>query len=136
MRGTLLYDGWEIMDGAPLDSLLAAAAKMDPEQGVLKKWPNRNFTVTAAAGELCDELEHLLRLCRLQKKNRRLGFLSLHTDRAGIYWLEVERSFHTALVESLGSLEALADEVSDKDKGPRTECINAAYRRLSKLIEE
>jgi hypothetical protein len=72
----------------------------------------------------------------MQKKNRRLGFLALHTDRAGIYWLEVDRSFHTAAVESLGSLEALADEVSDKDKGRRTECINAAYRRLSKLIEE
>ena len=72
----------------------------------------------------------------MQKKNRRLGFLALHTDRAGIYWLEVDRSFHTALVESLGSLEALADEVSDRDKGRRTECINAAYRRLSKLIEE
>jgi hypothetical protein len=135
MRGTLLYDGWEVMDGAPLDSLLAAAARIDFDSGVLKKWSNRNYTVRGAGGELCGELDNLLRLARLQKKNRRLGFLSLHTDRAGIYWLEVERSFHSALAQSLGSLEALADEGTE-GTGLQTDCINGAYRKLSKLIEE
>jgi hypothetical protein len=64
-----------------------------------------------------------------------LGFLALYTDRQGNYWFRGAKGFHTALSESLSSLESLADELAGAERQTDTDEVNAAYRRLSALLE-
>ena len=76
-------------------------------------------------------LTDLLKLCRLPKKQKRLGFLTLHTDGQHTYWFRSTRNYITALNESLYSLETLADEKT-LDSSAET---NRVYRELSRGLE-
>jgi hypothetical protein len=110
--------------------------KMDLGRGVLTRWPRGTCTYSKSAATLCNALSKLLSPCHRKKKSKKLGFLALYSDGQGQYWYRSVKGFHSALSESLSSLENLADEVAgvshDRD---RMETINAAFRRLSSLLE-
>jgi RNA helicase HrpA len=135
MRGTIFYNGDEIMGGRNLETILASARYINPESGVLGNWPARNYVLPEDTRPLCDELEKVMLLSRRKKGSKRLGFVSLHTDRTGTYWFKCSRDFFTALTESLGSMESLVDETGDAEDIV-TEEINETYRRLSTMLEE
>ena len=58
----------------------------------------------------------------------------MFTDGAGSYWFKCSRGFHTALNESLSSLESLIDELSENVDPERKEIVNQLYRRLSSYL--
>ena len=73
-----------------------------------------------------------------------LGFVALFTDGEGAYWFRVSRGFHTALNESLASLECLADEIGGPGKSPPEgspaeeedkRLLSNLYRRLQSFFE-
>ncbi len=136
LRGRILYEGLELFSGTKLNSLLAMVKKMDLGRGVLRRWPRGTCTYSKSAATLCNALSKLLSPCHRKKKSKKLGFLALYSDGQGRYWYRSVKGFHSALSESLSSLENLADEVAgvshDRD---RMETINAAFRRLSSLLE-
>jgi hypothetical protein len=63
-----------------------------------------------------------------------LGFIALFTDGEGNYWFRCSRGFHTALNESLASLEALIDELGEDVDVELKHIVNQTYRRLSDYL--
>jgi hypothetical protein len=67
-------------------------------------------------------------------KSKELGFICLFTDGAGQYWFKCSRGFHTALNESIASLEALIDETADTLDASSKETVNTLYRKLNSFF--
>jgi hypothetical protein len=79
-------------------------------------------------------LTHVLQAAYWKPKNPELGFVALFTDTSGSYWFRVSRGFHTALNESIASLESLVDEISETATPAQKEQVGALYRKLSEFF--
>ena len=137
LRGTILWNGQEIFEGMKLGTVLSLAPYLHTDEGVWDKWPQgRTFAFAANGKELCEHLPRLLCLCPLQKKSRRLGFLTLYTDWKGNYWFKSEKSLLTARTESLASLESLADEPGEILAPEDRETAARLYHLISDMLEQ
>jgi hypothetical protein len=137
LRGTILLGGREIFAGMKLGAILSLAPHLRIEEGVLEQWPaGRRFSSIAGCQDLCKHLPRLLSLCPLQKKSKRLGFLTLYTDWKGNYWYKSEKSLLTARQETLASLESLADEKVEGFAPRDRETISRLYHAISEMLEE
>jgi ATP-dependent helicase HrpA len=127
-------DGQELFSGMRLSSILRLLPRIDPEAGVLDRAPQGSFSLPEGYGPILERLPQLLRLCRLKRKRKRLGFVALRSDGQGTYWFQPTRNYITALNESLYSLETLAD--APEQQAPPSEEVNRLYRELSEQLEE
>ena len=90
--------------------------------------------VAENAVDLVENLKWLFRVTVAKQKSRELGFICLFTDGQGQYWFKVSRGFHTALNESIASLETLIDETSDSLAPESKEKVSALYRKLNSFF--
>ncbi|MCL1818807.1 MAG: ATP-dependent RNA helicase, partial [Spirochaetaceae bacterium] len=142
LRGKITFGSYEIGFGENIPALLKAARWINPEADIAREWPRKkNFTsgLSAPGAEgragLVQSLGFVLKLARVKKGTKVLGFLSLHTDGNGGYWFKAAKSFAGALETSLASLEALADELADDHNAELVNKVNSAYRKLSAMME-
>jgi RNA helicase HrpA len=137
LRGAILYNKFKILNMVKLNSLLEIGRKLDFQKGILKSWPRKNLHFPDSINALCFYIERLLMLCKINN-TMFLGFLTLYTDGKSTFWFKCEKSFFTAVNESLSSLEYLADEstVSLKSGNQKyLKIINGVYRKLSAMLE-
>ncbi|MBN1837394.1 MAG: ATP-dependent RNA helicase [Spirochaetales bacterium] len=134
LKGKLLYQDYELFSGMRLSTILRLVPKVDLEAGIMEQAPAETLCLPEGYERLAARLKDLLRVCRIKRKQKRLGFLTLHTDGQGSYWFKGTRNYITALNESLYSLETLADAPATAGK-PAQE-INRAYRQLARTLEE
>jgi len=137
LRGTIVWSGREIFAGMKLGTVLTLAPFLHTEEGVWEEWPEgRTFSFASEGRELCSHLPRLLCLCTLQRKSRRLGFLTLYTDWKASYWFKAEKSLLTARTETLASLENLADEPGDILSPEDRETASKLYHLISDMLEQ
>ena len=137
LRGTITWNGKEIFGGMKLGTILSLAPYLHTDEGSGTTWPEgRTFIFASEGRELCQHLPRLLCLCPLQKKNRRLGFLTLYTDWKGNYWFKAEKSLLTARTETLASLESVADEPGDILTPDDRETASRLYHLISDMLEQ
>jgi len=135
MLGVVMVGHNRLMDGEKLDTILRVAHWLDPEQDLKREWPRKKqFNVHEDLAGLMAVLDHVLQVSYWKPKNPELGFVAMFTDTAGTYWFRVSRGFHTALNESLASLESLIDEISEKATHEEKERVGTLYRRLSEFF--
>ena len=116
----------------------AGAARADmPEAGVAVESID-----LATLERLVGELDHVLQIAvprdkgKEKQKGRSLGFVTLYTDGKGVYWFRISKGFHTALNESIASLESLADAAaSDMVRRADREKIGQLYRKLDSFFD-
>ena len=119
LRGVVLMGRSRLLDGEKLDLILRVAPWLDLERDLGRDWPRkRNFSAREEQAELVAALDHVMQVSRAKDKTGELGFVALFTDSEGTYWFRCSRGFHTALNESLASLETLIDELGE-DSPPR-----------------
>ncbi len=131
LRGKILYGDYEILSGERLKRILYLVPKINPEEGIVQRLPGSSFNLSRNGDKLKRQIQNLLKLCRLKKKSRKLGFVALFTDGEGNYWFKGVSRFSTAASESLASLEALADEPEGILPPSDLKQINSLYRKLS-----
>jgi ATP-dependent helicase HrpA len=135
LRGTILWEGREICAGMKFGAIVSLAPHIHPERGVWEDWPTkRTFRFSREAKELAGNLHRLLTLCPMKESSKKLGFLTLYTDGKGSYWFRSEKSLNTARLESLASLESLADEEGEGLDAEDREGIARLYRELDTAI--
>jgi RNA helicase HrpA len=135
LRGTILWEGREICSGMKFGAILGLAPHIHPERGVWEDWPSkRTFRYSHEAKELAGHLHRLLTLCPIKDGSKKLGFLTLYTDGKGAYWFRAEKSLNTARLESLASLESLADEEGEGLDREERERIAHLYKELDTAI--
>jgi ATP-dependent helicase HrpA len=130
LRGKLIIGEHEACSGMRLSTILKLIPRLRPSE-TMREIPEGTFTLPEDFQNLEGSLSNLLKLCRLPKKKKQLGFLALHTDGQGNYWFRGTRNYVTALNESLYSLETLADERNRNSSGE----INKVYRELAQELE-
>ena len=86
--------------------------------------------------QLADCMNILLWLCPKKKNGKVLGFMTLHTDERGNYWVKSDRSFDNSVITTLGSLEMLMDQVPDKADPKSIKKVNATYRYFSEILKK
>lgn len=135
MLGVIVIGHYKLMDGEKLETILRVAPWLDPENDLKKDWPRKKqYNVHEDLSGLVDVMGHVLQLSRWKPKNPELGFVALFTDTSGTYWFRISRGFHTALNESVASLESLVDEISELASPEQKERVGALYRRLGEFF--
>ncbi|HUW70734.1 MAG TPA: ATP-dependent RNA helicase [bacterium] len=135
MLGVVMVGHNRLMDGEKLETILRVAHWLDPEHDLKRDWPRKKqFNVHEDLAGLMAVLDSVLQVSYWKPKNPELGFVAMFTDTAGTYWFRVSRGFHTALNESLASLESLIDEISETATHEEKERVGALYRKLSEFF--
>ncbi len=136
LKARVTYGKYSLMDGEKLEVVLRVAAGINPDRDLAENLPaKKNLVLPEDTSDLVAGLDWVFRLARHKGKTAELGFITLHTDSEGAYWFRVSRGFHTALNESLASLEALADALGEESPVSWREKVGALYRRLTSFIE-
>ncbi|TVR31469.1 MAG: ATP-dependent RNA helicase [Spirochaetaceae bacterium] len=137
LRAKLTTAHGDLMSGSRLEEIARVVRWVDPEQSYVEQWPRKqSFYAPDQMTELCAELPLLLAVTRLKKSAPTLGFLSLQNDDGGTYWFKPTRNFFQAVWDSLASLEALTDDLSDAPPDHCVEALNQTYRRVNEIIED
>lgn len=143
LKAVIKVAGWELMRGEKLETILRVLSWLEPETDMGREWPHgKNFVVDDEKSllELVSAIDHVLQAAKIKGKGRSLGFVALYSNREGEYWFRVSKGFHTALNESLASLESLADSLG---AAPDASCaadaaiekVGALYRRLNSFFD-
>jgi HrpA-like RNA helicase len=135
LRGNVIVDGrYSLLSGEKLSLILRLTPVLEPEKALEEKSPSRkNFNTRENLDELLAELPRLVGVA-LGKAKKELGFICLFTNGNENYRIKCSRGFHTALNESLASLEALIDDLGDEVDVEKKHIVNQTYRRLSDLL--
>jgi HrpA-like RNA helicase len=145
IRGTIVFNGkYTLLAGEKLSLIMTLLPDLEMESALSLDWPRKeNFSVEEKPGglsRLLDKLPLVLRPAlskhRLKKGEAggELGFIALFTDGSGSYRFRCSRGFHTALNESLASLETLIDELGENVDLELKHIVNQTYRRLSDYL--
>jgi RNA helicase HrpA len=136
LRGVVtLKNKFTILAGEKMELILAIAPSLALDEALDRSWPRkRNFSSKDDLPELLESLALVLAPTLWKQGKTELGFLCIFTDGAGNYWFKCSRGFHTALNESLSSVESLIDEMTDDVVAERKEIVNQTYRRLSSYL--
>lgn len=136
LKGVVVNGRQKLLDGEKLDLILKIAPHLDLEADLSRDWPRkRNFSSKEELGDLIDALGHVMQVSKAKDKTGELGFVALFTDSEGTYWFRCSRGFHTALNESVASLESLIDELGEDTKPEDREKVSSLYRKLSSFFE-
>ena len=147
MTAAIRYKTYTLLDGEKLDTIIRVKDWLDPEGDLGREWPkSRNFELKAREGQpesshaelskLVESLGHVFQIALPKGKEKRLGFVTLYTDGEGVFWYRISKGFHTALNESISSLESLADAAADPSVSARDkEAIGGVYRKLTAFFE-
>jgi RNA helicase HrpA len=135
LRGKLMFGSHELLSGEKMELIIRVATTFNMEQFGEEAWPRKqNFVSSENASDLVDNLDWIFRVTVAKQKSKELGFICLFTDGQGQYWFKVSRGFHTALNESIASLETLIDETSDSLAPESKEKVSALYRKLNSFF--
>ncbi|MDR1469191.1 MAG: ATP-dependent RNA helicase [Spirochaetaceae bacterium] len=133
LRGVILVgeqERYTLLDGEKLNLILKLLPTLDLD-GVL----TRQHTKTVSYSSKTDLHGLLAAIPRIMlpalRKQKELGFIVLRTDGQGNYHLNTSRAFHSALNESIASLEFLIDELGEDVDIEQKAVVNEAYRKLS-----
>jgi len=135
MLGVVTLGSKRLLDGEKLETILRVAHWLDPEHDLKREWPRKKqFNVHEDLDGLMSVLPHVLQASYWKPKHPELGFVALFTDSDGTYWFRVSRGFHTALNESVASLESLIDEISETASHEQKEQVGTLYRKLTEFF--
>jgi len=147
LLASIRYKNFRLLEGEKLETIIRIQDWLDLEADLERDWPrSANFEILRqdtprsvnpeGFEKLVSNLDHVLQVAVPRGKDRRLGFVTLYTDGAGTFWFRVSKGFHTALNESIASLESLADAAADEAvPAAAKETIGALYRKLSAFFE-
>jgi hypothetical protein len=141
LRGVItLAGGHTLLAGEKLSLILTLLPALDLDGALTQTWPRKEKFNSQDAASLATLLEQLPIVLQpavhgaRNKGGKELGFITLFTGGTGSYWFRCSRGFHTALNESIASLEALIDELEDGVDTMVKHEVNQTYRRLSDML--
>ncbi len=147
LEAVIQHGTYSLLEGDKLETVIRIKDWLDLDRDLARDWPrSRNFEILAKDGgdrlktedfgELVENLSHVFQVAKPKGKDKKLGFVSLYTDGEGVFWFRISKGFHTALNESIASLEALIDAADDAQLAAGAkESIGHLYRKLSSFFE-
>ena len=138
MRGKVAAGNGFLLEGMKLDVIFKAASLLDMHPIPHSSWPKKvNFRVDENLDEFVQALQYIMRVTSSKEGGKQLGFITLYTDGAGAYWLKSCRGLHTAINESLASLEAFIEETAAKELDAEfKEEVSLLYGKLNSFFSK
>ncbi len=138
LRGKVAAGKGILFEGMKLDLIFKAAAELNLDPVQPSSWPRKaNFRIEENIGELADAVQYIMRVTQAKENGKQLGFITLYTDGEGTYWLKACKGIHTAINESLASLEAFIEETAEKELPSEfKEEISRLYGKLNSFFSE
>jgi hypothetical protein len=141
LKGSVtLNGGYTLLGGEKLSLILSLIPSLDMDGTFDRVWPRKKqFNSREDTEALVEYLPSLVSPAVWKPKGagpgkKELGFICLFTDGNGNYRFKCSRGFHTALNESLASVESLIDELGDDADLEIKHVVNQTYRRLSDYL--
>ncbi len=135
LRGKIVVGGNDLLAGEKMDLVIRVATTFVLDPVPPNAWPRReNFVLSENPEALVQNLKWLFRVTVAKEKSKELGFICLFTDGNGQFWFKCSRGFHTALNETLASLEALIDQMPEATSDDDKEAVGAIYRKLASFF--
>lgn len=136
LLASIRYGKFSLLEGEKLDTVIRIQDWLDLDGDLSREWPRSVNFEAADIDKLVESLDHVLQVAAPRGKDRRLGFVTLYTDGSGVFWYRVSKGFHTALNESIASLESLADTTAGGGlSASAKEKVGSLYRKLSAFFE-
>lgn len=135
LRGKVMHRNFEMLTGEKMELIFRVAETFDLNPVSQDSWPRKNnYHVPEDIVELVSNLKWVFRVTIAKEKSKELGFIALFTDGNGNFWFRCSRGFHTALNESIASLESLIALTSDSiDEGAK-DAVSGLYRKLNSFF--
>ncbi len=137
VRARVELQEYTLLPGVRLATILRVGPYLESPPRILREWPQSvRYAVADDAGTLVEHLRDILQLAPAKRKTKQLGFLALYSSRDGRYWFKPNRSFISAVHESLASMEQLIDDLKEQEHRVYAESVGETYRRLTTIIEQ
>jgi HrpA-like RNA helicase len=139
LRGIITIKEHTLLAGEKLSLILTLLPILEPAGAFERKWPRKTTYYSAEADSLillinCLPQILLPTVTSGHSDKKELGFIALFTNGNGSYWFRCSRGFHTAMNESIASLESLIDELGEDVDITIKHEVNQSYRRLADLL--
>ena len=135
LRGKIEINGCELLAGEKMNVILnvAGAFNIEPVKKEELTRYNKNYTLPEDLNEIIETVPLLFRTVKVKQKTGELGFITLFSS-GGKYWLKASRGFHTALHESLASLQSLIDGAGEQFTPEQKAVVRTVYGKMNKMI--
>jgi RNA helicase HrpA len=138
LKGVIIIDGiYKLLEGEKLNLILKLIHSIDIGGAIKREWPRKKeFGAASSLPEMLELMPILLFPAVWKPGKKELGFICLTTNgkTPGSYRCRCSRGFHSALNESIASLESLIDELGDDVDLESKNIVNQTYRRLSDYL--
>ena len=135
LKCKVVYKDMEFLINEKLRDVKRMIPYIHPDRKFLPELP---FTGSISAHKhfdrLADCMDILLWLCPGKKNSKTPGFITLHTDERGNFWVKADRNFDSSVLTTLGSLEILMDQVPEKASPKSIKKVNSTYRFFSDIL--
>ncbi len=139
LRGKIEINKSELLSGEKMDLILNVVNNFNIEQ--IEKTEdekhfdkNKNYFIEEDLEALVNSLNLLFRTTIAKKTTKQLGFITLFCDGTGHFWFKTSRGFHTALHESLVSLQSLIDLAGENFNEDQKIIVRNIYGKMNKMI--
>lgn len=132
LRGSLLWNGYRLLSGEKMRTLMFTAQFLNPEQDFVN---SINRQPMSFGEPLLNQLNLLLKMTPFERKSKNCGFVYLRLTEKGEFVFDISPKFTVAVNESLSTLEELVDIASSQATPKQIQLLNRVYRRLS-IIED
>jgi ATP-dependent helicase HrpA len=136
VRVKIIFRDMELETGNRMANIVRVIPHINPERDLeFDSKPGGSFSLNSDIKAFSNIIDRILRIVKVKKKGRTLGYLCLETDEHGTYWLKTKKGLYGAVEGSLSSLEVMADEISSEMDPAFGKKISALYRKLTAIFD-
>jgi len=136
VRGKIIFRDMELETGNRMVNIIRVVPHINPERDLaMNSKPGGSFSINSGIKDFSYNIDKILRIVRVKKKGKTLGYLSLETDEKGTYWLKTKKGLYSAVEESLSSLEVMADEIKSDMDPVYGKKVSILYRKLTAIFD-
>lgn len=136
VRAKIIFKDMELETGNKMVNIIRIIPHINPERDLaFNSKPGGSFSISSEFKIFSNTIDRILRIVKIKKKGKILGYLSLETDEHGTYWLKTKKGLYGAVEGSLSSLEVMADEINADMDPAYSKKVSALYRMLTALFD-
>jgi len=136
VRGKIVFRDMELETGNRMINIIRVIPHINPEKDlILNSKSGGSFTLETEIKDFSNTIDKILRIVKVKKKGRTLGYLSLETDEHGTYWLKTKKGLYGAVEGSLSSLEVMADGIGSDMDPAYGKKVSSLYRKLTGIFD-
>jgi ATP-dependent helicase HrpA len=136
VRGKIIFRDMELETGNRMANIIRVIPHINPEKDLaINSKSGGSFSINSELKDFTNSIDKILRIVKIKKKGRVLGYLSLETDENGTYWLKTKKGLYGAVEGSLSALEVMADEITSDMDSTYSKIVSSLYGKMTNIFD-